>query len=302
MRPRALGLLAVVALLLTGCADIRLETEDPPAATADAAEQHRQQLAVQSQQLADDAEHAAVTADADVADLLLAIAADARVQLDTLGGVWAPAGRHLVTVPRGDAAHVLDELTASAAQMRDDAIAADVGLAPLLAGISVSRSLRADQLATATGAEPGTLEPAWPSALDPSSAADLIRTVDAIGQAWEIRAARASLDDRDGWARRAENWRADAQELAALAGVADTDDDPRDVSYDLDTADLPATIADLRADLMGCWLAQVPTTEGEDRGAVIDLALTAARDAGMSDRDAADAEIPAIAGLDPSLD
>ena len=296
MRSRLVALIAGVlaVVTLTACGTLRLETADPAAATPDAAEQHRQQLAVQTQQLADDATHAAATADPEVADLLLSIAADTRVQLDALGGVWAPAGRHLVSVPRGDAEHVLSELTTSAAQMREDAITGDAELAPLLAGISVSRSLRADQLAEATGGEPGTLEPALPAALDPASAADLVRTVDAIGQAREIQAARSSMEDRERVADSAAVWRSDAQDLVALAGIADTDEDPREISYDLDTSDLPATIAALRGELMTGWLAQVPTTEGDDRGAVIDLALTAARDAGMSGPDAA---VPAIAGL-----
>lgn len=296
MRSRPVALMAAVlaALVLVGCGTLRLETQDPPAPAPDTAEQHRQQLAVQTQQLAADAEHATATAEPVVAEVLLQVAADAEVQLDALGGVWLPNGRHLADVPRGDAAHVQAELTSSAAQLREDAIAADAELAPLLAGISVSRSLRADQLAVATGGEPATLEPALPEALDPASSADLIRTVDAIGQAQEIRAARSSTADRQVVADRAAEWRSDAQDLAVLATVADTDEDPREISYDLDTTDLPATIAALRADLMACWLAQVPTTEGDDRGAVIDLALTAARDAGMS---AVDADIPPIAGL-----
>lgn len=296
MRSRLVALLAALLAMvaLTGCGGLRLETQDPPRASPDAAEQHRQQLAQQAARLAADAEHAASTAEPETAALLTAIATDAQAQLDALGGVWVPAGRSLASLPRGDAAYVLGELTTSAAQLREDAVAADAGLAPLLAGISVSRSLRADQLAVATGGEPGTMEPAAPAALDPGTAADLVRTVDALGQAWEIRAARASLEERASLAEHAAGWRSEAQQLAVLAGVADTDEDPREISYDLDTADLPATISGLRGELMESWLAQVPTTDGEDRGAVIDLALTAARDAGLS---APDAVVPPIAGF-----
>ena len=291
----SLLLAALATLSLAGCGDVRLETQAPPAAAPDAAEQHRQELALSTRQLAADAEHATTTADPDVAELLGLIAADAQVQLDALGGVWEPAGRHLAAgVPRGDAGDVLAQLSTTATVLREDAVEAGGDVAPLLAGISVSRSLRADQLGALLGADPATLEPALPMSLDPSTSVDLVRTVDAIGQAWEISAARASGDAQRADAERGERWRGDAQELATLAGVADTGDDPRDISYDLDISDLPGTIAGLRGELMACWLAQVPSTDGEDRGSVIDLGLTAARDSGLSEPGA---QVPPIAGL-----
>jgi len=290
--PLLLAVLATVGLV--GCG-VRLESPDPPTTAPDTAEQHRQELALSTQQLAADAEHASSSADLDVAELLGLVASDAQIQLDALGGVWEPAGRHLAGgVPQGDAGDVLAQLSATAAALREDAVEADGTVAPLLAGISVSRSLRADQLGALLGAEPATLEPALPGSLDAGTSVDLVRTVDAIGQAWEISAARASGDAQGEDAERAERWRGDAQELATLAGVADTGDDPRDISYDLDTSDLPGTIAGLRDELMECWLAQVPSTDGEDRGSVIDLGLTAARDSGLSEPGA---EVPPIAGL-----
>src|SRR5690606_6767338 len=108
---------------------------------------------------------------------------------------------------------------------------------------SLSRQLRADQLATALGEEPLVVEPALPDALDPAPAADLVRTYDALGQAWEVVAARSQAEARADAAAQAERWRTSAQDLAQLAGVADSPEDPRPVAYALDDDDLAATIA-----------------------------------------------------------
>jgi hypothetical protein len=280
----------VTTLTLAGCGALRLESEDPPTQSAGAEEQLRQEHAVQTWRLAELARSAATT-DPEHAAVLESVAQDALVQLETLGGVWKPSGRHLQPAsPRGDATAVLEALTASADAALQSSIDGDGELAQMFAGIAVSRSLRADQLTVSLGSEPDAVEPALPAAIDPATSADLVRTLDALGQAWEVVAARS--EDPTTPSEQARSRREEAQQLAELAGVADAPDDPRAVSYDLGT-DLAATIADLRADLVPCWLLQVGTTTGEDRRAVIDLALAAARDAGLSE---VGADIPAIVG------
>ncbi|WP_420113011.1 hypothetical protein [Pseudactinotalea sp.] len=293
MLRRALAVLAAAATALTlgGCGSLRLETGDPPAPSAGSEEQLRQEHAVQTQRIVELAQSAAES-DPDLAPVLAPIAEDAMTQLGVLGGVWRPSGRHLEpATARGDAAAVETALRDAASSALEASLASDSDLASLFAGLAVSRALRADQLAAALGTEPGVVEPATPSALDPGSAADLIRTLDALGQAWEIVAARA--DDADQARVQAQAWRGAAQQAAELAGVADTPDDPRAVSYDLDATDLEATIADLESDLMPLWLEQVPTSTGDDRRTVVDLALTAARAAGLAEPGA---DIPAVAG------
>lgn len=297
MARRLLALLAAAAAVLTlaGCGSLRLESEGPTADPPDPQQQLRQQLAVQTEQLSGLAAYAGQAADGDVAALLAALVADLDVQLASLGGVWRPSSRHLEpATPRGDAADVLAGLQESAVAVEDAAIVSDGELAQLYAGLAVSRSLRADQLAVALGGQPGVVEPALPTALDPTTSADLVRTLDALGEAWEVVAARSDGDVRAAAADTAAGWREQAQAVAALAGVADTPDDPREVSYDLDTTDLDATSAGLQADLMPSWLVQVSTTTGDDRRAVIALALTAGREAGLSD---AGATPPPIAGF-----
>lgn len=293
MLRRAAIALAVLVTTLTvsGCGALRLETQDPPVETADEQEQLRQEHAEQSWALAELALSAAAK-DPDIAPLLEAVAQDAQTQLVALGGIWRPSGRHLAQVaPVGDAADVLEALIAGAADALEAGVAADGDTAGMLAGIALSRSLRADQLAVALGAEPGALEPAMPAALDATSAGGLARTLDALGQAWEIVAARA--EDATAARAEAERRRTAAQRVAEIAGLADTAEDPRSVSYDLDTTDLSVTIEALEADLVPWWLAQVPGTSGDDRRAVIDLALAAARDAGMA---APEAAVPPIVG------
>ncbi|GAB2596457.1 hypothetical protein [Pseudactinotalea suaedae] len=293
MLRRLLAVIAVVAAaaLVTGCGAVRWESEDPPTQSAGPDERVRQEHAEQAQHLADLAQAAAAT-DAALAPLLDAVAQDALAQLDVLGGVWRSSGRHLEpATPQGDAADVQVALVEAATAAREAAVISEAGLAEVLAGIAVSRSLRSDQLAAALGTDPVAVEPALPAALDPAASVDLVRTLDALGQAWEIAAARA--EDAGPAAAEALAWRERAQQLAEVTGVADTPEDPRAVSYDLDATDLAATIADLEADLMPCWLAQVATTADDDRRAVIDLALSAARAAGLADPDA---PVPAIAG------
>lgn len=293
MLRRLLAVIAVLAaaLTVTGCGPVRLESEDPPSQSADAEEDLRQEHAQQALRLAELAQAAAVT-DPALAPLLDAVAQDALTQLEVFGGVRRSSGRHLEpAAPRGDAADVEVALADAAGVAREAAVSSEGDLAELFAGIAVSRSLRADQLAAALGTEPDAVEPALPVALDPAASADLIRTLDALGQAWEITAARA--EDAGPAVAQALAWRDEAQQVAELAGVADTPEDPRDVSYALGATDIDAAIADLEADLMPCWLAQVATTADDDRRAVIDLALSTARESGLAE---ADALVPPIAG------
>lgn len=297
-RPASLRLLMLPVLIvaLAGCGTLRLESPPPTIEPPTVTEQIRQRTAVDSVFLMRTAQAAAQEASGAVVPVLAAVADDAQVQAEALGGVWEPPGRHLsAPVPRDSPEAVLASLTGTATDARTAAVEQDGALALVLAGLAVSRSLRADQLTVALGDEPGTVQPDLPQQLDPAASAELVRTLDALGLAWEIRAARAPEEDEQAAAvAAAEDWRTQALQIATIAGVADTDEDPRQVSYSLDVDDLAATIAALRADLPAAWLAQVTTTQGHDRERVIDLALTAAREAGMA---GSGAEVPPLLGL-----
>lgn len=293
MLRRLLVVLAVLATTMgvAGCGSVRLE--EPPAAapTADADEQLRQQAAEDTETLL----HLASAADApddEVAALLAAVAEDATTQLDALGGVWEPPGRPVGRLLQaGDAADVLAMLSTSAVAARDGAVTTSGDLARTLAAIAVARTVRAAQLTTATGGEVESVDPALPPTLEADSAADLIRTLDAIGWLWEAIAARSGDDERAEAAATARAWRTSAAGVAAIAGVADTPEDPRQVSYAVDTSDLPVAVATLRADLVGRWLAQLGTSTGDVRALVVDQAVAAALDAGLG---APGAEIAAL--------
>ncbi len=281
----------VVAALLTGCG-LRLETEDPPTTAPDDAEILRQSLARHADSIARTASLAATAEESDVATLLGAIATSAEEQRDVLGGVWVSSGRPMsAPVARGGAEEVLALLLAAA----DAARAAPLGSddPALLVGLELSWALRADQLATASGGEPAGVDDTLPSTLDATSAVDLVRTVDAIGWLWEVRAARSGGDALTEASSTAVRWRARAEQLAEIAGLAGTDDDPREIAYAVDVDDPATSIATLTAELLPCWLAQVATTSGDDRGHVIDRAHLAARAAGLS---APDADVPAVVG------
>lgn len=279
---------------LAGCGSVRIDEAGSTLVPPTEAEQSRQDTALSTLVLQRTAEQAAGSATAELAPVLEQVSADAGVQLLALGGVWSPSGRHLQPpLPGSTVEQVLSGLESTSAQLRNDLDTAEPEAARLLAAIVFNRTLRAQQLRTVLGESAQAAQPEWPQALDPVAAGPLIQTFDAVGQAWEIAAAQE--DEPATAAAAAQLWRGQAYDLAALAGVAGTDDDPRQVSYAIDTTDLTATIAGLRAQLAPAWLAQVGATNGEDRRRVLDLALDAAAQAGMG---APGAQVPAVIGGD----
>lgn len=275
---------ALVALLaLSACGTVRLEEPAAEVEAPTASEAMRQRTAQDAELLADLAEHVAgEETRPEVLQVVADLTAATQVHVDALGGVWVPTTGRMIAgpIPHGDADRLLAVMTELAARARTDALAAEGDVATLLASISVSRSLLSQRLAEAVGVPPEPLAaPEAPRSLDPDDAAELIRTLDALGHAEEVAAARGEGDARTQAAARARMWRSEAELAAQAAEVAGTDEDPREIAYDLDLADLPTTIANLRASLVPAWVAQIPGTAGDDRARVIAAATHAAEHA-----------------------
>ncbi|MFV0425637.1 MAG: hypothetical protein ACK5KU_01215 [Beutenbergiaceae bacterium] len=280
--PRAVAIVAVLCAALiigTGCGPVRLETQAPEAVVPDEAEQRRQAFAIETRNLERGARLAAAGADPQIASILQEVADDAAQQLTALGGLWRPRGRQVAHFPHLPLDAVLDRLDQTSQELRDSLPQVDPSAQLLYASIAINRTLRAEQLRLAFGQEPTTLEPALPEVLDPQASAPLIQTMDALGQIWEVVAARE--EEPDAAQATAARWRAQAQEIARIAGVADTESDPRLVGYTIDPTDPAATIAQLHGELVPGWLAQVSSTSGADQQLVIDQVIVWALNAGL---------------------
>ncbi len=262
------GVVLAAALLLAGCADLRLETPPPATPNPDAVEQVRDRTARDAVELADLATRASLTAHEAVAPVLGRVAEVAVAHAEALGGVYEPfpdapttsapspdpgAGATVAPTPPtppADAATVLAALARTAANARTDADAvADGDLARLLASVWMSRVLLGEALDAAVGAaatpEAPTDPEAWPEATapavpqslppipDPDDVLAVVQSEDAAGLMWEVVAARTSDAARDDAAARARLHRDRAEDWAVAAGVARTGKDPRRVAYDL---------------------------------------------------------------------
>ena len=271
-------------LVLVGCS-VRLDTPPPEIPSPDAAEVVRAELARGTESLIAQAEAAAAGADDAVAAELGVLAEASTVHLEALGGTWTPPPRPddpsptPEPEPTATAEDALTALTEAASQVQD-AVAEPVWepeTATLLASIALYRDGALVRLAEALGTEaPATPEPDGdlPEQLD-AATAPLCRTLDALGYAYEVRAARSSGDARERDAARAEQHRARAEQVAVLAGYDGTDQDPRQVSYAVGE-DLDETIETWRAQLVPAWLAPIGPASAEDRVLLLTWARAAA--------------------------
>lgn len=282
--------LTVLVLVLTGCS-VRLDAPPPPIPTPDAHEQLRSELATTTEQLiaaaqAGDTEGAAATEQ-------LALAEASQAHLEALGGLWTPPPRPEDPNPTTPAASagsqdLMAALTGATEQVRE-ALADpdwDADAATLLASIVLYREGALARLAEATGSPP----PAAPEPTDElpaelgAESAPLCRTLDALGYAYEVQAARSSGDQRDQARAAGEANRALAESIAVLAGYDGTNTDPRSVSYAVGQ-DLEESIAAWQADLMPAWLALIGPAAPADRPVLLARARAAATLAPLPETD-----------------
>ncbi|SED85417.1 hypothetical protein [Ruania alba] len=286
------GVLTTALVLLTGACSVRLDTPPAPIPSPEQSERIRQASALATAELAELAR--SITAeDADLTALLEDVAGDAQVQLEALGGVWEPPPRPAETDAAetpgsnadgpGTAEDVLTALTASSEAAREAIASPDVGsdLAALLAAIVLNRDGSASRLADQLGvADPvPAAEPRTPATLG-ASATGLCRTLDALGYAGELLAARSSGNAQDRAARTAAQMRDLAEQVAIAAGIDDSGTDPREASYAVGAGtDLEETVEAWRGDLVTGWLAQLAPADAADRAGILEHARAAARHA-----------------------
>lgn len=284
----------MMLLVLTGCG-VRLDLPPAPAPVPEGQDAVRQESALTVELIAESAQAAARDAPEQVAPLLQAVADDARAHLDALGGVWQPPprpddGSDEIAAQQPDdgadeaagagAADVLGLLETASTDFPGHAGAVDEELATLLVSISVNQHLHARDLRS--GLELEALE-APEAGADPfpetlgQGAAPVVRILDARGYIAEVRAGRASGDEAAQLADQAGRLRAQAEELAARAGISGTAQDPREVAYELDLEDLPGQDQDLALALVPAWLDLLAAAEGDDRDLIAAQVLITAR-------------------------
>ncbi len=189
---------------------------------------------------------------------------------------------------------LLELLTEEASVARADASAVDDGpLARLVASIAIERSLAADQLAEVAAIDPPQNNPVSepvqiPTGLSAAALAPAITSEDALGQAWEIVAARSSGAQRSQASALAARHRTAARDWAVAADVAGSGLDPRHAAYDLpaqildpgvDTAERLGTLVALERELTGVWLDLSASAAPDTRATLIDAAAAAAHTA-----------------------
>lgn len=277
----------LVVLALAGCS-VRLDSPPPEVPTPDAAEALRAELTEGTEQLITLA-HAAAGEDGEeegsVGAELLALADASAAHLEALGGTWTPPPRPddpsptPEPEPTATPQDVLTTLTDAAAQVQE-AVAEPLWepeAATLLASISLYRDAALVRLAEALDTDsPAPAEPdgTLPEQLD-AATAPLCRTLDALGYAYEMQAARSSGDQRERATARAEQDRALAEEIAVRAGYDGTADDPRQVSYAVGE-DIGETIETWQAQLVPAWLTLIGPASAEDRTVLLTWARAAA--------------------------
>lgn len=291
----------LVVLTLVGCS-VRLDSPPPEVPSPDAAEALRAELTQGTEQLIILA-HAAAGEDGEeegsVGAELLALADASAAHLEALGGTWTPPPRPddpsptPEPEPTATPQDVLTTLTDAAAQVQE-AVAEPLWepeAATLLASIALYRDAALVRLAEALDTDsPAPAEPdgTLPEQLD-AATAPLCRTLDALGYAYEMQAARSGGDQRERATARAEQDRALAEEIAVLAGYNGTADDPRQVSYAVGE-DIGETIETWQAQLVPAWLALIGPASAEDRATL----LTWARAAAAAAPPAADQAFPGL--------
>lgn len=323
-RHRRLGVAAVVlgsALAvagLTGCG-LRLETPPPAALVPDESETVRARTVTDALAILDAAQRAA-TSDLDpaVAVLVPQVVAAAQVHAEAFGGVYqpfpsaspspSPSPVRTATPPPASVAAVVTLLREAADRARADAdLVTDPATARLLASVAVSRTLHAEALAAAVGepaaplvAVSAAVPPTAPAGLAAGDLAVLVVGHDALGLAWEVRAARTTDAERAAAAARAQAHRAAAQAWAVAAEIAGTGLDPRRAAYDLppaltdpaaDPAAAPAELASLEGLLAADYATAVAQASPGGRDPLVTGLLDAARAATAS------VPVPTLPGL-----
>lgn len=264
-RHRLAAAVAVAVLALSGCG-LRLETPEPTEPSPDAAETVRAAAVDDALALADGAEQLAGGADPALAPVLTLVQDAATEHATQLGGIYdsglpQPTGSPTATTAALTGPdELLTLLGSTAIRARTEALAApDPQMARLLAVIAAARAQQAVQLAAALGtdvpalttddpepaADPtageadgsgsgdGSATAAAGTGLDAGTMSALIAAEDQAGFGYEVAAARLADDARARALAAARTHRARAEEWARQAGVADTGQDPRRVSYDL---------------------------------------------------------------------
>jgi len=267
----AVGLTALMTLGATGC-EVRLETPPPTEPTPDAVEQVRRSAVADTIQIAELSNQlAASEVSAEVRAELERIAADSGAQVAALGGIYVSGLEELtgddealpdepvaITEP-ASVPSLVSALNDAAARNFEAADADENGeMARLLAVIGVNQGLAAWRLAQATGPEPedplirffGTDdEVALAEALEAGTTgitvADfqaIVKSEDAARYAFEVTAARNADELRAALRWRARVHAARATAWAQLGLIAQTDQDPRLVAYQIPEGLSPAEL------------------------------------------------------------
>lgn len=257
----------LLVLLLTGCG-VRLDVPDPTVEEPSAAEIVRQREALRAEVLSRIEFVEAGT-----------LAANARVQLDALGGVWEawPDGDGPDDAPERESADITapqstDEAASLLAHTTPDLVTAavdahDSAVASLYASIAVARTADETRLRVNGGEMP---RPEWPETVITSSP-ELIRELDAAAYRLDILAAQDSANGRESSARAdASLLRSWADASAHAISVVGSEDDPREPVYDAAGIDLGTLYGALTETMVAA------SATNSDRAAIIGAAEAAA--------------------------
>lgn len=318
-RIRWAALLAVLLVgLITACG-VRLDLPPSPPPVPEGQDAVRQEAAIAVESLARYARSAAEQAAGETAESLDAVARDAEAHLTSLGGVWQPPPRPEAGETgtgagdqadrdgdhaEGEDAHtaapaeVVEHLEDTAAALLSHIDEVDGQMATLLTSVAVNQVLHARQVRAALDLDPpeppALPEDPFPAEFGPE-AAGLSRLLDASGYVAEVRAARAGGEERSRLSDHAARMRAQGAEVAVRAGLAATEDDPREPAYELDLDDLHGQAVRLAHARVPAWLHLVEPAAPEDRDLIAAQVLATA----MSVYDVAD-PVPVLPGLDVS--
>ncbi|SDS65387.1 DUF4439 domain-containing protein [Paraoerskovia marina] len=291
-----LGAAAVVALAACG---VRIDTPPPSEPSPDTHEILRSTVvadALDVERLATSA--AEGTDDADVSAALLQAAAFAQAHAQQLGGTYesgladAAVTPEATTSPDDEAARVTDVVEALAGASVRARGAADTTndgpLARLLASISTSDILAAEQLGDLTGAElPETVVPTTavvpetlPSGVSAADLTTLVEAEDAAGYVYEVQAARTADAGRERSADRAPIHRDRADDWARLLEIDSTAQDPRSTAYVMPEAESVAARGQLLENNLAASYASLVGTSGPSgRTELVDLLADSSRSA-----------------------
>lgn len=280
-RHHVLGPLIAVGFLLVTVAACGIRVGQPPAVipTADSLQEQRQTAAIAL-------ERVLLAAESTTGEIPSGLKQVAENYLEHLGGVWLPPARDTDPTPVSpaldhdnsnlqsvieNAATVMLELVATAPPANAEAYAS-MWLSLKSAGVALAGGPAAS-CTIPCGA--GIIPPVVGELEEPATghngaltetvrehAPELIAVYDALGYAEEIRAARASLEDRDPLAAGAAALRSAADVLAGP--TAGTPADLRLSAYLVDVEELPATIQAYAEGAVRGWLATVAAAAPAD--------------------------------------